>query len=703
LVVRQRALIIFVRRLGNGRVTWSGQSICEAQGMLEPPLRPSGSRSFQSSAFPGVRRRSAPAPPEVLPVSYVQEPPSSRSTGRPVRRTGDAQRREPVLGADIAVLRSRGLNDGVLRAILREGPAGSASPARLLLERGLVTEEDYYCAFAEATGLGFLSEGSFVSRHNPGFPPPLEMRGPLPVGRSQTGEILFAVAPAPESLAEFQSYLTRFPEMRQRIRIASPRALSRAIAAADPGKRLSVERAQASARQTMPGGQIAVVCGILATFAGGLLLTPGQATVGLSVGVTLLGMIPGVARMMAGAAGCRSRLPKRAQPAGPPPFYSVLVPLYREARVAPVLAAALGALDYPHQRLEVLFLLEEDDHETRAALKPLLMAHMRTVVLPAGEPRTKPRALCHGLAIARGELIAVYDGEDRPEPDQLRLAAARFCKVPPRVAGLQAHLAIDHGSHRIFARQFRLEYAGLFDCLLPWLSARGWPFPLGGTSNHFRRSALEAVGGWDPYNVTEDADLSLRLSRAGYDLQTLASTTFEEAPLNWSAWHKQRTRWLKGWLQTLLVTLRDPVVLAGELRRTKTIVPLVYLVSMVVTLAAHPIFLGILLAYGSGISPVPFNASWQANATLSLAGTSVALAYGSMTVLAFAGARARGHWPPFVDLLFIPLYWLAQSLAFYAAVVDLVRRPHAWSKTEHGLARRPGRLPGGAKRAGWRA
>lgn len=597
------------------------------------------------------------------------------------------------------MLRSRGLSDGVLRAVFREARAMAISPVRLLLERGLVTQEAYYCAFAEATGLGFLSEGSFVSRHNPRFPPPPGMGGPLPVGRAETGEMLFAVAPAPESFAEFQDYLRRFPAMRERIRIASPRALSRAIAAADPGGRLSVERAHVSARQTMPKGQAALVSAMLVAFAAGLLLTPGQVAVGLSVIVTLLGMIPGVARMMAGAAGCRSRLPTRAPPAGPPPFYSVLVPLYREARVAPVLAAALDALDYPRQRLEILFLLEEDDHETRAALQPLLMAHMRTVVLPAGEPRTKPRALCHGLAVARGELIAVYDGEDRPEPDQLRLASARFCEVSPRVAGLQAHLAIDHGSHRIFARQFRLEYAGLFDCLLPWLSARGWPFPLGGTSNHFRRSALEAVGGWDPYNVTEDADLSLRLSRAGYELQTLASTTFEEAPLNWSAWHKQRTRWLKGWLQTLLVTLRDPLVLAGELRRTKTVVLLVYLVSMVVTLAAHPIFLGVLLAYGSGISPVPFNASWQANVTLSLAGTSVALAYGSMTVLAFAGARARGHWPPFVDLLFIPFYWLAQSLAFYAAVVDLVRRPHAWAKTEHGLARRPRRLPAGKKRA----
>eukprot|EP00873_Tetraselmis_striata_P043598 jgi/Tetstr1/463862/TSEL_008673.t1 len=445
--------------------------------------------------------------------------------------------------------------------------------------------------------------------------------------------MLFAVAPAPESFAEFQDYLRRFPAMRERIRIASPRALSRAIAAADPGGRLSVERAHVSARQTMPRGQAAVVCAMLAAFAGGLLLTPGQVAVGLSVIVTLLGMIPGVARMMAGAAGCRSRLPTRAPPAGPPPFYSVLVPLYREARVAPVLAAALDALDYPRQRLEILFLLEEDDHEN-----------------PRG-----PSAAADGAYANRG------------------LAGRRTAH---ETQGL-AHLAIDHGSHRIFARQFRLEYAGLFDCLLPWLSARGWPFPLGGTSNHFRRSALEAVGGWDPYNVTEDADLSLRLSRAGYELQTLASTTFEEAPLNWSAWHKQRTRWLKGWLQTLLVTLRDPLVLAGELRRTKTVVLLVYLVSMVVTLAAHPIFLGVLLAYGSGISPVPFNASWQANVTLSLAGTSVALAYGSMTVLAFAGARARGHWPPFLDLLFIPFYWLAQSLAFYAAVVDLVRRPHS--------------------------
>ncbi|MBL6430730.1 MAG: hypothetical protein HPM95_04155 [Alphaproteobacteria bacterium] len=153
------------------------------------------------------------------------------------------------------MLRSRGLSDGVLRAVFREARAMAISPVRLLLERGLVTQEAYYCAFAEATGLGFLSEGSFVSRHNPQFPPPPEMGGPLPVGRSETGEMLFAVAPAPESFAEFQDYLRRFPAMRKRIRIASPRALSRAIAAADPGGRLSVERAHVSARQTMPKGR----------------------------------------------------------------------------------------------------------------------------------------------------------------------------------------------------------------------------------------------------------------------------------------------------------------------------------------------------------------------------------------------------------------------------------------------------------------
>ncbi|WP_051242855.1 glycosyltransferase family 2 protein [Stappia stellulata] len=589
----------------------------------------------------------------------------------------------------------------MLRPVLREARLAAVSPARVLIERGFVSGEAYYCAFAEALGLGHLCEGGFVSHHNPDFPPPPEMRGPLPIGRNRDGEMLFAVAPAPESLAEFQGYLRRFPAMRARIRIASPQALERAIAAADPGQRLALDRPSASARRTLTQTQLGVFVALSGAFALGLTLTPGQAAVGVSVIATLFGMLLGIARLTAGAVGQVSRLPSTPRPKGPPPVYSVLVPLYREARVVPMLAAALDALDYPRHCLEILFLLEDDDHETRTALAPLLRAGMRIVVVPPGKPRTKPRALCHGLALARGELVAVYDGEDRPEPDQLRLASARFFELPQRVACLQAHLAIDHGSHRIFARQFRLEYAGLFDCLLPWFSARGWPFPLGGTSNHFRRVALEAVGGWDPYNVTEDADLAVRLSRAGYELQTLASTTFEEAPLDWRAWHGQRTRWLKGWLQTLLVSLRNP--LARDLRCTKAAVLLVYLSAAIVTLAAHPVFLLVLLLYGSGISPIPLNTSWQASAALSLAGVSVALAYGSMAVIAFAGARARGHWPPFLDLAFIPVYWLAQSLAFYAAVVDLVRRPHSWSKTEHGLARRPGRLPRVAKRARWRS
>ena len=617
--------------------------------------------------------------------------------GKTARRdTGERRRHEKngtsfALPGDLRALLERGLAPALLREGLREAHRARVPPGRALLDLGLVSSEGYYAAVAEAAGVPFLPEGSISAFHDPAFPPPEGFNGPLVVGRNARGETLVAVAPPPGRFEALVRHLARFPALRERVRIASPQAIARAVVEADPGKRLSRRLPEMSAARTLTRPQKLVGLSLLVAFAAGLLLGVKGVLLLLSILVTLLGLLASLARTLAGVASARSPRAGVTLSDAQLPQASILVPLYREGRVAASLAAHLAMLDFPRDRFEVLFLVEADDEETACALLPHIEAGMRIVTVPPGTPRTKPRALAYGLSLARGEIVSVFDGEDRPEPDQIRQAAMLFARLPRDVAVLQAHLAIDHRGMRFFPRQFLMEYSALFDCLLPWMSSQGWPIPLGGTSNHFRRAALEAVGGWDPHNVTEDADLAVRLSRSGYRMSTFASTTWEEAPLTWRAWHRQRTRWLKGWLQTLLVCLREPPALLADMRRgTRLVVLLTYLVGMVTTLAVHPLFLAVVIVYGLGLEDVPLEAVDYVAVIVPLAGVSVVACYGSMGVLAIGGAAARGRRPSLLDLALIPFYWLAQSAAFYTAMVELVRRPHQWSKTEHGFASRPG-------------
>ena len=262
----------------------------------------------------------------------------------------------------------------------------------------------------------------------------------------------------------------------------------------------------------------------------------------------------------------RAAAPAAARTGAPLPLYTVLVPLFREASVVAELLASLRALDYPPDRLEIMLIVERADDETQAALgRANLDAHMRVLIVPDGEPRTKPRAIQYALQWAHGDYVVVYDAEDAPEPDQLRRALAAIGAGGGRIGCLQAQLNIYNSDASWFTRQFTVEYTALFDCILPALERLQLPVPLGGTSNHFPRAVLESVGGWDPYNVTEDADLGIRLARNGWHVGVLSSTTWEEAPPTFRIWKGQRTRWLKGWMQTYLVHMRCPRRLWREL------------------------------------------------------------------------------------------------------------------------------------------
>ena len=247
------------------------------------------------------------------------------------------------------------------------------------------------------------------------------------------------------------------------------------------------------------------------------------------------------------------------------PRYSIIVPLRSEARVVDQLLSAIERLNYPREKLDVILVVEADDHETRAAITvrrhriPILV-----IPVPPTNPGTKPKALSVALPFARGMFTVIYDAEDRPEPDQLQQALRAFHSAGADLACVQARLRIDTRTSWL-ARFFIAEYAGHFDVFLPKLAALGLPLPLGGSSNHFKTEILRKIGGWDAYNVTEDADLGMRLARFGYRSDVIDSTTHEEAPADIRRWLGQRTRWLKGWMQTWLVHMREPRRLFREL------------------------------------------------------------------------------------------------------------------------------------------
>src|SRR5262249_39426187 len=248
------------------------------------------------------------------------------------------------------------------------------------------------------------------------------------------------------------------------------------------------------------------------------------------------------------------------------PMYTVLVPLHREGKILPRLIQGLNNLDYPKDRLEILLLVELDEEQTQTAIHNYpLPAHFRQITTPPCQPRTKPRALNVGLQEAHGQYIVIYDAEDRPEPDQLRKAIAGFRELPEHVVCLQARLNFYNRYQSFLARLFSVDYAAWYDQMLPGLTRTHAFIPLGGTSNHFRVEVLRQIGGWDPFNVTEDCDLGARLSRAGYGILMLDSVTWEEAVAQTGPWIRQRSRWVKGYLQTYLVHMRHPFQLWREL------------------------------------------------------------------------------------------------------------------------------------------
>jgi cellulose synthase/poly-beta-1,6-N-acetylglucosamine synthase-like glycosyltransferase len=325
-----------------------------------------------------------------------------------------------------------------------------------------------------------------------------------------------------------------------------------------------------------------------------------------------------------------------------------------------------------------------------------LPEHFDILIVPAGQPQTKPRALNYGMAFARGTLITIYDAEDIPHARQLRLAAERFANEDPSLACLQAALVYYNPTENWLTRQFAAEYGALFKVMLPALAAHELPILLGGTSNHFRMECLRTVGGWDPFNVTEDADLGLRLVRAGLRCSVLPSSTAEEANTHLGNWLKQRRRWLKGFLQTWLVHMRHPLNLHRDIGLQGFWTLQCLTLGVFASALLHPL----LLVYSLiRFLPEHLIVTTSTTAGQLLSGLSLAVlvgGYGVSMGLAAVGLASVGMASRLPTVLTVPLYWMLQSVAAWAALWDFAIRPFHWHKTRHGLSRRfrNGQAPG---------
>ncbi|BBX76162.1 glycosyltransferase [Mycobacterium shinjukuense] len=421
-------------------------------------------------------------------------------------------------------------------------------------------------------------------------------------------------------------------------------------------------------RRTAQG--VAVVCAIATVVAPSALLVVLTA---LTTGIVLVSF----AVAMAGLRRSKRRAAATALADELLPSYTVLVPAYREEEVIGDLVRCLAGLNYPPQRLEVLLLVERTDTATQqaiAAARP--PSYMRIVPVPPGPPRTKPRSCNAGLLVAKGELLVVFDAEDRPEPDQLRKAAAVFAADSGELACVQAALQTSNIRTSLLAHCFGVEYARRFRLTVPGLAALGAPFPLGGTSNHFRTRVLREVGGWDAWNVSEDADLGMRLHALGYRSDVVDSVTYGDAPDRLRDWISQRTRWHKGFLLTALVHTRSPRATMRRFGPRGLLSVVVFVLGTPLQFLAQSIIF--ILGVGDALGYGGLIATEVDPAAISVVQLSSTLMWLATTYL--AQSERRSHLRAIAAL---PMYWLAHWVAAWRALYQLVTAPFLWEKTTH--------------------
>ena len=366
------------------------------------------------------------------------------------------------------------------------------------------------------------------------------------------------------------------------------------------------------------------------------------------------------------------------------PVYTILVPLYREASVLSRLVSSIRRLDYPPEKLDVKLLLEESDADTIQTARAMdLPAHFRIVIVPDGLPRTKPRACNYGLIQARGKFVVIYDAEDRPEPDQLKKAVIAFTKAGPDVCCVQCKLNYFNRDQNLLTRWFTNEYSMWFDLFMPGLTATGAPLPLGGTSNHFITDTLVDLGAWDPFNVTEDADLGIRLHKRGFKTVVVDSTTYEEANSQLGNWIRQRSRWIKGYIQTWLVHMRHPLLLRRQMGLNGWLSFQMVVGGTFFGFLLNPFYWFLLVAWALtelGVIRELFPAFVYYAATACLYLGNFVFMYANVL-----GSIRRGYYGLAKYALLSPVYWVLMSIGAWKGLVQLFFKPFYWEKTLHGL------------------
>ncbi|MDP3794917.1 MAG: glycosyltransferase [bacterium] len=365
------------------------------------------------------------------------------------------------------------------------------------------------------------------------------------------------------------------------------------------------------------------------------------------------------------------------------PPYTILVPLYKEADVMEQIIAAMTAIDYPRDKLQILITLERYDRETIEALERARPPrHIRPVLLPDVTPKTKPKALNVAFRKITGKYVVIYDAEIIPDPDQLKKACAIFERRPD-IACLQTRLDHYNAEQNLVTKLFNAEFAFYYDLFLLGLQQFGYPMPLSGHSTHFRRDALEAIGAWDPYNVTEDCDVGIRLSRLGYRTEILDSMSKEEATSDVPSWIRQRSRWMKGFVQTSIVHLRHPLLFKRQIGGWAKLVAFLLTVPGTVALNICNVFYWLLLA-GWLATHSALIQSFFPGPIFFISVTSFLLGNALFTYFNLVAAYGRGRYALVKYSLASPLYWLLLAAATLKGMLQLITKPHHWEKTKHG-------------------
>ncbi|MBN2628922.1 MAG: glycosyltransferase [Rhodobacteraceae bacterium] len=576
--------------------------------------------------------------------------------------------------------------DGMVQALAQQA-LGRGRLTDILLSRGLIAPDQLYAGLARQWGTNVIDPQT--------SPPDVRLIDRLGADYClrhsvlpwhSAGSVTIVATAQPEDFLRHHDHLTAlFGPVAMAI---APAAAIDATLLAMRGNRLarSAEtrvRAADSCRH-LGGDTVLRPLVVVALLALAVMLIWPLALGWLLLGWAVATLILTTLLKIAAALAARAR-PRQIAP--PPliarlPTVSVMVALFHESDIAPRLIRRLSRLDYPRELLDIVLVVEEEDATTRTALTAAnLPSWMRQVVVPGGRVKTKPRALNFALDHCRGSIIGVYDAEDAPEPDQITRIVQRFYQRGPEVACLQGVLDFYNPTTNWLSRCFTIEYASWFRLILPGLQRLGLPVPLGGTTVFFRRDALEKVGGWDAHNVTEDADLGMRLYRYGYRTEVIDTVTGEEANCRTLPWVRQRSRWLKGYMMTWATHMRDPrqllrqlgwwrfagfqVLFLGTLSQF-LLAPLLWSFWLTWLDVPHPL--------ADALPPMAFLALIALFALSEI--TNIAL---GITALHLSGHRLSRWW-----VVSMHVYFPLGALASYKAAWELVCRPFFWDKTAHG-------------------